>query len=126
MSIPVLDSADTDDELNIAINNLSIENKISIVDKICDFIAINTDKNIVLLRNREVIMWIFGDLSFLPKFDITNKTTDAVKYKQLEDSWGQQVLKTRRPDLKLDKRCTINPNLFWKPYFIIGINKPFS
>jgi hypothetical protein len=55
---------------------------------------------IVLLRNPEVIQWLFGDLSFLP--NIKNKK----ELKKLEDEWGQKTLKIRRPDLKLDKQWT--------------------
>jgi hypothetical protein len=66
----------------------------------------NKDERIVLLRIREVIMWLFGDLSYLPQIEKVNKTKDAVQYKILEDVWGQTTLKLRRPDLKLDKQWT--------------------
>ena len=62
--------------------------------------------NIILLRQKEVIQWILGDLSFLPVIETKNKTTDELKYKVLEDQWGQAMLKIRRPDLKLDKQWT--------------------
>ena len=50
----------------------------------------------ILLRIREVLQWIYGDTSFLSN-------------KQVEDQWGQTLMKTRRPDLKMDKQWT---NLF--------------
>lgn len=63
---------------------------------------------IVLLKNKEVLQWLFGDLSFLPSIEKINKTKDKEKYKLLEDVWGQNTMKTRRPDLKLDKQWTNN------------------
>ena len=35
-----------------------------------------------------------------------NKTADKATLKVLEDKWGQNILKKRRPDLKLDKQWT--------------------
>ena len=59
-----------------------------------------------LLRQKEVVQWLHGDLSFLPPIEKKNKTADDAKYKALEDSWGQAMLRTRRPDLRLDKQWT--------------------
>jgi hypothetical protein len=70
------------------------------------YIEENTDSRIVLLRDPQVVMWLFGDLSFLPPIETKNKTTDEPKYKALEDKWGRDILKKRRPDLKLDKQWT--------------------
>jgi hypothetical protein len=76
------------------------------VSKFLEFISGNENPNIVLLRRREVVQWLFGDLSFLPEIEKKNKTSDEIKYKILEDAWGQDTLRTRRPDLKLDKQWT--------------------
>ena len=76
------------------------------ITQILEFISKNTDERIVLLRQKEVIQWILGDLSFLPAIEKKNKTSDAAKYKVLEDKWGQAMLKNRRPELKLDKQWT--------------------
>jgi hypothetical protein len=94
----------------------------SFIDKVCQFISKNTDKRIVLLRNREVIMWLFADLSFLPSIEKKNKTKDDAKYKILEDKWGQGMLKTRRPDLKLDKQWTnkFGEHLCEEIYILLG------
>lgn len=63
--------------------------------------------SIVLLRNPEVIKWLFGDLSFLPQIEKTkNKSKDLEKYKVLEDKWGQEMFRKVRPDLGLDKQWT--------------------
>lgn len=102
--------------------------EMSVIDKVCEFIATNTDKRIVLLRKREVIMWLFGDLSFLPPIEKKNKTSDEAKYKVLEDKWGQDMLKTRRPDLKLDKQWTnkFGEHLCEEIYVLLGkeVSKP--
>ena len=76
------------------------------VDMIQAHIKTITDARIILLRQKEVLQWLFGDLSFLPAIEKTNKTADETKYKVLEDIWGQNMLKIRRPDLKLDKQWT--------------------
>lgn len=76
------------------------------IDKLCEAIARNTDSRIVLLRQKEVIMWLYNDMSFLPSIEKKNKTADDAKYKVLEDIWGRDILKIRRPDLKLDKQWT--------------------
>ena len=55
---------------------------------------------LVLVKEPEVIQWLFGDLSFLPEIEKKNKAKDTQKYKVLEDEWGQNMLEKRRPDLK--------------------------
>ena len=78
-----------------------------IIEKIVEFISKVKDSEISLLRNPDVIRWIFGDLSFLPSIEKSkNKSKDRKKKKALEDTWGRKVLKIRRPDLKLDKQWT--------------------
>lgn len=77
-----------------------------VIENVCDIIATNSDSSIVLLREKEVIQWLFGDLSFLPDISKKNKTADEKQYKVLEDKWGQEMLRIRRPDLKLDKQWT--------------------
>ena len=92
------------------------------------FIAKNKDERIVLLRHREMVMWMFGDLSFLPPIVKKNKTSDEAAYKVLEDEWGQRMLKLRRPDLTLDKQWTnkMGEHLCEELYILLGkdISKP--
>lgn len=106
----------------IADNLTSIQMSKIDIDNIWEFISKNTDKRIVLLRYKEVIMWLFGDLSFLPPIEKKNKTADEAKYKVLEDKWGQDMLKNRRPDLKLDKQWTnkFGEHLCEEIYIILG------
>ncbi len=60
----------------------------------------------MLLRQREVLQWLCGDISFLAVPDKTSKKEYDAKCKELEDTWGRQQLKVRRPDLKLDQQWT--------------------
>jgi hypothetical protein len=76
------------------------------IQPLVEYISKISDERIILLRNREVIQWLFGDTSFLPPIEKKNKSQDTKKLKELEDVWGRQVLKSRRPDLKLDKQWT--------------------
>ena len=85
---------------------MSTEMMASHIEKVCTYIASHPHPNIVLLRQKTVIQWLFGDLSFLPAIEKKSKTADEAKYKAHEDTWGQNMLKTRRPDLKLDKQWT--------------------
>ena len=103
VSTPIID-AETDVNAKIPVK-VELEMG-SVIEKVCEYIASNNNSNIVLLRKKEVIQWLFGDLSFLPPIEKKNKTSDEVKYKLLEDKWGQDMLKIRRPDLKLDKQWT--------------------
>ena len=75
-------------------------------ERIANYVASKKDDRIILLRKPEVIQWLFGDLTFLPEVEKKNKTADAPKMKALEDKWGQDMLRVRRPDLKLDKQWT--------------------
>jgi hypothetical protein len=63
--------------------------------------AMQTDQaQLVLVKEVEVIQWLYGDLSFLPEIEKKNKANDTKRYKVLEDEWGQNMLEKRRPDLK--------------------------
>ena len=77
-----------------------------LIEQVFKMIASSPAAGIVLLRQKQVIQWLFGDLSFLPEIQKKNKTTDEKIYKVLEDKWGQDMLRIRRPDLKLDKQWT--------------------
>jgi hypothetical protein len=75
-----------------------MENEMSV--KFLEKLSESTDSRIVLLRIPDVVDWLLGNTSFLPPIDKKNKTKDDEKYKVLEDEWGQNMLKIRRPDLK--------------------------
>jgi hypothetical protein len=96
--------------------------------KFLEFISKVENPSIVLLRQKEVVQWLFGDLSFLPEIEKKNKTKDTEKYKVLEDKWGQAMLKIRRPDLKLDKQWTnmFGEHLCEEIYTLLGkvVTKP--
>lgn len=100
----ILSIASIDPVINKISDSILHEN--TEIIKILQFIAVNDDKNIMLLRNENVIKWMFGDLSFLAPIQSKNKTSDAKEYKILEDKWGQNMLKLRRPDLLLDGQWT--------------------
>ena len=72
------------------------------IEKIYEYIQNRPDPDIILLKKKEVVMWLFGDVSFL----VEGKPLYKTEYKMLEDTWGRNVLKDRRPDLRLDKQWT--------------------
>lgn len=76
------------------------------IERVCKYISSNTNSKIILLRHKDVIRWLHGELSFLPSIKNINKTLDQKLYKAIEDKWGQDLLRIRRPDLKLDKQWT--------------------
>lgn len=92
------------------------------------FVSKVDEPNIVLIRQPEVVQWMFGDLSFLPAFEHTTKTADRDKNKVLEDRWGQGMLKLRRPDLKLDKQWSnkFGEHICEEIYTLLGkvVSKP--
>jgi len=94
------------------------------VTKFIDYVSKIDNPKIVLLRQKEVVQWLFGDLSFLPKIEKKNKTKDTKKLKVLEDAWGRAILKLRRPDLKLDKQWTnkFGEHLCEEIYTLVGKN----
>jgi hypothetical protein len=100
------------------------------IDAVCKYISSIINNHIILLRNKEVIQWLFGDLSFLPPIEKKNKSSDVVKYKELEDKWGQNMLKCRRPDLKLDKQWTnkFGEHICEELYTLLGktVSKPIK
>ena len=87
-----------------------------------ELIQKDTNQKVVLFRNSNVVNWIFGDLSFIIENIPKNK------YKEKEDEWGRAVLKTKRPDLVLDKQWTnkFGEHIIEELYMLINkpINKP--
>lgn len=77
-----------------------------LVTRVMEYIATHADDRLVLLRNKEVVQWLVGDLSFLPAIEKKNKTNDTKALKVLEDQWGRATLKVRRPDLDIEKQWT--------------------
>ncbi len=66
----------------------------------------NTDENIVLLRKKEVIMWLYNDLSFLNLSYGHTKTKNETINKEIEDRWGKQMLILKRPNVNINKQWT--------------------
>ena len=108
----------------------STETMDSNVEKVCAYIASNGNPMITLLRQKTVIQWLFGDLSFLPLIEKKNKTSDDAQYKVHEDKWGQDMVKLRRPDLKLDKQWTnkFGEHIAEEVYTLLGktVSKPVN
>jgi hypothetical protein len=96
--------------------------------KFMEFISKKEDAKIVLLRQKEVVQWLFGDVSFLPAIVKKNKKADTKKYKELEDKWGRAVMKIRRPDLSLHKQWTgiFGEHICEEIYSLLGkvVSKP--
>jgi len=78
----------------------------------------NNNNKIILLRNDNVLNWIFGNLNFL------KENTLKCNYKYKEDEWGRYVLKTKRPDLKLDKQWTnkFGEHIIEELYMLLNIS----
>lgn len=98
---------ETIDELCNDLSELHLHSKKDdVIDKINQYIESVINDEIIILRNSEVIQWLFEDTSFLPEILSKNKTEDTKRNKTLEDEWGKKILKLRRPDLKLDGQWT--------------------
>jgi hypothetical protein len=97
-----------------------------IIEAIIESIRLKTESrtDIILLKEKEVVQWLFGDLSFLPPIEKKNKTQDTKKYKVLEDEWGRAILKKKRPDLELKGQWTnkFGEHLIEELYKVLGQN----
>lgn len=81
--------------------------QLKLLNEIVNYITTVVNKNIILLRQKEVIQWLIGDLSFLPGIEEQkSKSKNGKARKILEDNWGKKALKLKRPDLKLDGQWT--------------------
>jgi hypothetical protein len=56
------------------------------------------DSDVVLLKEKEVIQWLFGDTSFLLSEKKVNKKVNKKALKKREDSWGKEMLQLVYPD----------------------------
>jgi hypothetical protein len=102
------------DELSDKVNDLTINDgpEIIFLDELDEITKLHNkildckNDSIILLKEKEVLMWLLNDLSFFPKLNNQNKSkfTDAMK--KLEDEWGRTIFKKKRPDLVLDGQWT--------------------
>jgi len=100
------------------------DSKEVLINKIHEKILSIEDNRIVLLKEKEVIQWLFDDTSFLPGIsEFSSKAKDIEKKKVLEDKWGRAILKKRRPDLKLDGQWTNNFGQHICEEYLLLINK---
>jgi hypothetical protein len=60
---------------------------------------------IILLRQPQVVQWIYGELSFLSGGGEGIARSRPLQ-KKYEDLWGQETLRIRRPDLVLNQQWT--------------------
>jgi hypothetical protein len=82
----------------------------SMLNAIISHVHVLNKPEIILLKNKQVLQWLFNDLSFLNPTNATQPIKNKCKdMKTLEDAWGRAVMKSLRPDLGMDKQWT---NLF--------------
>jgi hypothetical protein len=87
---------------NISKDNITTEQINKIHKSICDI----DNSRIKLLKQKEVIQWLFDDHSFLGLTEKINKTQDNKKLKELEDKWGIELMKKHNPKLKFKTNWT--------------------
>ena len=93
-----------------------------IVNRIHAHVEARDNERISLLKNKEVIRWLFHDTSFLKKVEGKNKEEIRKKNKAKEDDWGRSVMRLRRPDLELKKQWTnkFGEHLCEEMYILLG------
>mgnify|MGYP007047405692 CR=1 FL=1 len=80
---------------------------LNIVNKLVKIIAKNKNQNIILLRQKEIIQWIFNDLTFLPIIDDELCMTKRKKIlKKNEFEWGKKMLLLKNKNIKVNKQWT--------------------
>lgn len=94
------------EEITEKLEEILLTEDISLDEKIYTKILKINDPKIILLRQKEIIKWLLNDLKFLEKLIPENikKTTKVLK--DIEDKWGQDMLKLKRPDLKSSGQWT--------------------
>lgn len=85
---------------------LANELKFSLDEEIYNKFSDIKDSRIILLRNKEIIKWLLNDLEFLEKLIPENTKKTPKILKEIEDKWGQDMLKLKRPDLKSSGQWT--------------------
>lgn len=80
------------------------------------------DKRVVLLKQIEVIDWIFGGTMFWKGKSFKTKTEASAFLKKAEDVWGQSMLKLTRPDLKTSGQWTtkLGEHLAEEIFIVLG------
>lgn len=101
-----------------------------IINKIHLKITETENDNIKLLRNKEVLEWMFGQTTYLPfeNQEKISKTKRAEEMKKLEDIWGLNIMKKLRPDLKNTGQWTqlFGETICKELYLLLGykVSKP--
>lgn len=63
------------------------------------FLTLTSQRNdIKLLKNKNVIQWLMGDLTFLPTHDCNNSYEKKLKTKESEDKWGKSIMLELYPE----------------------------
>ena len=93
-----------------------------VVDKVYNHVIENGDERIVLLKNKQVIQWLYDDTSFLPEVNGRTAEERRIRNKNNEDSWGREVMRRRRPDLRLEGQWTnkFGEHLCEEMYSLLG------
>ena len=80
------------------------------------------DKRIILLKQIEVVDWIFGGTMFWKGKSFKTKVEATRFLKNAEDVWGQRMLKLTRPDLKTSGQWTtkLGEHLAEEIFIVLG------
>lgn len=62
--------------------------------------------DVKLLKDRNVIQWLLGDLSFLPVPECKNSNEKKIKLKESEDKWGKEIMLKLYPEKLKVKQWT--------------------
>ena len=77
-----------------------------IVNRIHAHVEAHGDERISLLKNKEVIRWLFHDTSFLPPTSGRTAKERLNTNIENENNWGRSVMRLRRPDLAFGNQWT--------------------
>lgn len=96
----------------------------NLIDSIVRVAEESKNDKVVLLKSKSVVQWLFGDLSFLQstKTEFKNNTERLKYMKCIEDEWGKEMCKVRRPDLKFSNQRTnkFGEHLCEEIYILLG------
>jgi hypothetical protein len=77
-----------------------------VVVRIHAYIEAHGDERINLLKDEEVVRWVFGDTSFLPAVEGRTAQERLNRNIENENIWGRELMRRRRPDLTWNGQWT--------------------
>lgn len=88
----------------------------AIIDRILEF---TQEKDCHFLKNREVLLWLFGNTDFLGTIEKKSKKAKE-ELKEREKSWGLKLVKNFRPNIENQWTTYLSETVVKEAYELLG------